>query len=259
MDIQELKAWLTEGLTPEQSAAVTAALDRENVKSRVSGLKQQNEYNEIQTRAQALEAEMAGTDKVPGTRAYKKWHDDNIAAIVQLQKDKEAYEAKFGKLDGAPETKTAGGETFTKAQVEAMINENFQTKFAPNIAEVLKTTSRLHQKHMFAGRKSVIDFDAIDKIMQDQKVGLEAAYDKWDAPEFEKVTKANQEAEIDRRVKEELQKRGASTQFPAGADFTPGSLAQKSKADLDKYDPVALDNDLAKTFMSGEYSPGKAN
>jgi len=111
---------------------------------------------------------------------------------------------------------------------------------------------------MFAGRKTEIDFDALDKMMGDKKLTLEQAYDEWDKPEREKQEKVKLDAEVDRRVKEELQKRGATTQFPASADNTPGVLSTRPKADLDKFDKNAMKSSLVSTFLSGEY-PGESS
>jgi len=77
MDIKELESWLVEGLDDTSKAAVVAALNRDSVKTKAAGLKQQGEYDAIQRQSAALQAELEGATDKPGTRAYAKWYNDN--------------------------------------------------------------------------------------------------------------------------------------------------------------------------------------
>ena len=261
MDIKELEAWLVEGLDDAAKAAVIAALNRDSVKAKTAGLKQQNEYDAIQTQAAALQKELDGEQNKPGSRAYAKWYNDNYPKVVALQERISKYEAKYGDIEGGTPPNPNNPpppKTYTDADIQRMIDERFASQLAPNIATVLKGTGKLVQKHMLAGRKTEIDFDALDKMMGEKKLTLEQAYDEWDKPEREKVEKAKLDAEVDRRVKEELQKRGATSTFPASADYTPGALSTRSKETVDKFDKNALKSALVGTFVSGEY-PGASS
>ena len=61
---------------------------------------------------------------------------------------------------------------------------------------------------------------------------------------------ADREKEIQRRVTEEMQKRGASQHFPAGADLTPSALSARTKAETEKFDKTSLVRDLAQSWNS---------
>jgi hypothetical protein len=171
-----------------------------------------------------------------------------MPAIQALQESVKAYEAKYGKLDDSttPTTaQTAAG--LTADEVQRLVDRGIQERYAPRWSELLEGTGNLVQKHMFAGRKTPIDFKTVSKLAQEKYQGnLEMAYDEWDKPEREKTEVAARESEIKRRVDEELQKRGASANFPAGADLTPGTLSSRTKAETEKFDKTALVRDLAQ-------------
>src|ERR1700723_435114 len=269
MDIKELESWLTEGLDEGQKAVVIAALNRDTVKTKAATLKDQKEFAAIEAQRQALEAELAGSGAQPGSRAYREWYDKNWKTVDANAKAIAAYDKKHG--DGAfatlsasidsggtpPATGTGAGGGLSKEDVLKLVSEQFQNVQAPNIANVLKTTGKLVQKHMYAKRTNPIDFDELDKLMgaaqkADRNMSLVDAYDQWDKPERDKVEATNRENEIQKRVKEELQKRGASSNFPAGGDMTPSALSQRSKSDIEKFDKTALQRDLANTWNNPE-------
>lgn len=253
MHIDTLIAMLTEGLPADQAAIVKAAIERDATKTKVTTLKAHDEYQTLEQRSTQLQAELDGGPDKPGAKAYQQWYTENFAKVQQLQADYAKYEAKFGKLDATgvspanPQNPTA---TYTKEDVQRMVDERIQTQYSPKWSELLTGTGSIVQRHMMAGRKTPIDFAKLSELAPKFNGNLEQAYDEWDKPEREKVETASKEAEIDRRVKEELQKRGTPASFPT--DFgAPGSLSARSKTDIDKFDSVAMRNDLAKTFMSG--------
>ena len=261
MDYNELISMVTEGLSPEQAATVKAAIERDAVKTKVSSLKAQTEYEALVQREQKLQAALEGGPGTPGARAYETWYNDNYAKVQQLQQDYIALKAKYGNPDGGiPPTAspTPSGKTYTEDDIARMVDARIQGQYAPKWSELLTGTGKVVQKHMFAGRKTPIDFDELSKLAAKHNNNLEAAYDEWDRPAREAAEKDDREKEIKRRVDEEIQRRGASQQFPSGADFTPGSLTARSKADVDKFNPAALRQDLARTFMSGVY-PGETS
>jgi len=248
MDINEIIAAVTEGLPADQAASVRAAIERDAVKTKVAGWKQQSDYEALQRQQVALQAELDGAPDKPGTRAYAKWYHENLPAIQALQESVKAYETKYGKLDGSTTPTTAPTAAgLTADEVQRLVDRGIQERYAPRWSELLEGTGNLVQKHMFAGRKTPIDFKTVSKLAQEKYQGnLEMAYDEWDKPEREKTEVAARESEIKRRVDEELQKRGASANFPAGADLTPGTLSSRTKAETEKFDKTALVRDLAQ-------------
>jgi len=253
MDINDLLVMITDGLTTEQAAAVRAAVERDSVKTKVSTIKAQSEYNAIVQKQQELQAALDGVDGRPGSRAYEKWYTENYSSVVALQDRMKKYEEKFGTLE-APTAQPQGATAMTKEEISALAQAEaqrlIQTNYAPQWSNHLVKTGSIIQKHMYSKRTNPIDFEQLGKLAVEKHQGnLEAAYDEWDRPEREKEMKATQEAEIERRVKEELQKRGTASTFPGGGDMTPGSLSMRTKADVDGFDPAKLNNDLVSTFM----------
>jgi hypothetical protein len=250
MTYDELIQMLTDGLPADEAAAVTKAVNRDTVKTRAAALRQQSELDALQARATALNAELEGGPDKPGAKAYAKWYADNFAAVQKLQADNAKFVEKYGTLEAPkvpanPEHVLAG---LSKEDVQREIDSRFNSNFAPNIADVLKKTGTLVQKHMYAKRTNPIDFDAIDKIMGEKKIPLEAAYDEWDRPEREKDQKAATEAEISRRVTEEMQKRG-SAQVSGGTDYSsrvPSPLLGRGAKD---FKPENFMDSLAQTFV----------
>ena len=121
---------------------------------------------------------------------------------------------------------------------------------------MLITTGELVQRHMFAGRKSVIPFKELEKKMTEaQKAGqpmtLVQAYEEWDKPERDKEAKLAEDKRVEARVTEELQKRGSTGNgFPGGADMSVGPMSRHS--DSDQFDSNALKQDLLNTYISGK-------
>lgn len=255
MDINELTAWLTEGLPAEQAAIVKAQIEKDANKTRIVGLKQQKEYGDLETRAATLQAELDGAPDKPGTRAYQKWYTENYTAIQKLQADRAAYEAKYGTLENpinpTPSPTPNPQPGLTAADIQREVDKRIMEGYAPKWSELITQSGTVLERHIRSGRKSPIDWKAVSEKAAAHGGDLNRAYDEWDKPEADKAAAAATEAEVTRRVNDELQKRGASSQFPAGADLTPGTLSSRTKAESDKFDKTALQRDLASTWMSG--------
>lgn len=254
MTTEDLEQMLTDGLSPEQAAPIRDAIRRESVKSRVSTLKQEREYNEIVAQQQSLQRELEGApDKsVVGARAYQKWYNENYTAAVRNAEQLQKYVAKYG---ADPDAAPGPQATVDVDSIMRRVRDEVLPNYAPASAVVTAQAQQMKilQKHMFAGRKNPIDVDVLMRTAGEKYQGnLEQAYDEWDKPEREKAETASRDAEVTRRVNEELQKRGASQHFPAGADLTPSSLSARPKADVEKFDRTTLNQDLMKGWVSGE-------
>lgn len=259
MDVNEIIAMLTDGLPADQAAIVKGAIERDAVKAKVGGIKAQREFEAIEAQRQQLAAELEGANGQPGSRAYQKWYSDNFKQIEANSMAIKKYDEKHGQgafataveAGGAPPAAPPAGAGMSKDDIKRLFQEEFKN-VAPNIAGVVKGAGRLVQRHMYAGRKTEIDFETLDKLMGEKNYTLEQAYDEWDKPEREKVAKATTEAEIERRVKEEVQKRGATSNFPAGADLTPSSLSSRSEADVKAFDRGSLNKSLLEAWVNPE-------
>jgi len=261
MDIKELESWLTEGLDDASAQAIRNVLAKDSVKAKAAGLKAQAEFDRIVAQQQALQSELDGSDAAPGTRAYAKWYKDNYPKIKANADAITAYEQKHGAgsfaaavAGEAPSSGTSStGTGLSEEAARKLFREQFE-QVAPNISAIVKGAGTLVQKHMYAKRATPIDFEALDKIMAEKNLSLEMAYDVYDQPEREKDLKAKTDAEVDRRVKEELQKRGASANFPAASDYTPGALSNRP-GDGKTFDRSALTRDLVNTYVTGGETP----
>jgi len=260
MEVNDLITMLTDGLEPADAAVVRKAIERDAVKAKATTLKQQSEYETLNTRLAAMQQEMEDQGQ-PGTQGYKagaktyqKWYQDNYPKIQKLQADFEKYQQRYGTLEAPlqqtpPQQTPPAARTLTDAEVQALVDQRIQQQYSPRWSELLMNTGSLVQRHMLAGRKNPIDFAKVSQLAAEKYAGnLENAYDEWDKPDREKEAKAAQDALVEQRVKDELAKRGASTNFPAAADFTPGALSTHTKAEVDKYDPEAMKRDLVKTW-----------
>jgi hypothetical protein len=263
MDITELITMLTDGLPADQAAIVKASIERDAVKAKVGTIKAQKEYEAIQTQAaeaQLLKDQLDSVDEKGNPKGYRAWYNKYYAKIQENANAIDAFEKKHG---AGSFVKASTGEVpqgdpvvggLTTADVQKEAHKLIQETYAPRWSSILTQTGTVIQKHLLAGRKIAIPMEELGKSATEKFNGnLEAAYDEWDKPEREKMAKADTEAEISRRVAEELQKKQASAQFPGGLDVTPSSLTSRTKADLDKFDKTAMQQDLARTFMAGEY------
>jgi hypothetical protein len=255
VEINDLIAMLTEGLPAENAAQVRAAMERDVVKSKVSGLRQQSEYQTLADQQARLQAELEGGPDKPGAKAYQKWYDENFAKIQQMQTAVAAYQEKYGSLE-APTTQQpqpGGGRVPTEEDIQRMVDARIGNQYAPRWSNLLTDTGTIVQKHMFAGRKTPIDFGKLAEIAKNKNGDLQAAYDEWDKPEREKAEADAREKDVEKRVQERLQKMNVQQQFPSGADMSShGALASRTKSDVDKFDKTSLQKDLFKTFLTGE-------
>lgn len=256
MDISVLITALTEGLPAEQAAIVKAAIERDQVKTKAGGWKQESDVADLQARSQALQAELEGdaANGKLGAREYQKWYTENSPAIAKLNKDIAAYKAKHGELDAAPgnpnpPTPGTPAAGLSALDIQREVDKRINEQYAPKWGSLLTGVGSVVQKHMLSGRKTEIDFKKLEELAAARGGDLMLAYDEYDRPERESTAKAATEAEIERRVKEEIQKRGASSSFPGGADMTPGSLTHRDSSNFSR---SSMMNDLVKTFQSGE-------
>jgi len=273
MTRDEFIAYMTNGLEAESASAVResiqAAFKNSVVASRAESLKAAKEYDDLAAREAALKTELEGTAEVPGTKAYAQWYAENFPKVRKLMADKAALEAKYGTLD-APKPgdqnvsddkdKNKLPTSLTQADIDKMVDNRIQAGYGNRWGHLVTGMGTVVQRHVFAGRKKPIDMAKFSKLAEqyvtaDGQPDFDRAYDEYDKPEREVEEKVATEKRIAQRVNEELQKRGAHANFPAGADATPGTLSRDR--DASKFDRGAMERDLVNTFISGEEGGGK--
>lgn len=280
---EDLIALLSEGQDDATKAAIVAAVNRESVKVGISGYKAKTEFDTLMAERTRLAEELEGNaaNKVPGTREYKTWYEKNAAAAIENDNKIREFDAKHGAgafakaLAGELPTNPAATTTMSAADIQALIDakvktgvqaspddikalidKRFHEQYAPSTANTVVTAARLMQKHFRNKRENDIDFDSLAKLANEKFAGnMEQAYDEWDKPEREKVSRAQSEAEFNTRLTAEKQKwdderlrENANKKFPAGGDVTPGALM--GHKDADKFDKNSLVNDLAGAWAT---------
>jgi hypothetical protein len=264
MTYEQLVAFMTEGLDEAQAAPIREALKNEKIQSRAGSLRQQSELDVIEARARELDESLNKVDAQGNPVGYKAWYDKHWPAIKAQGERVAAYEQKYGTLEApknqdppTPAAAAAAGAAagLGKDEVLGVVNEHFSKNFAPNMAGVVKSIAKITSRHILAGRKTEVDFDAIEKIMTERGLKAEDAYAEWDKPEREKEAKIAEDKRVEQRVTEELQKRGGTVHMPDQSSG-PGALSARSS---EKFDRSAMERDLVDTFVRGEYTPGKTN
>lgn len=253
MTAKETVAYLVEVAGLDEATA-KALVENEKVQKRAADLVQKKEYEDLERKAAALELSYNGTKDKPGALSYQQWYEKNFQAIQDLQTQVTKYRERYGDLEAAPpadDKKKPAAQSFTAEDVQKIVNETIQSNYAPRWSDLLTGTGEIVQKHMFAGRKTPIDFKKLSEIAQTKGGDLNAAYDEYDRPEREAAAKAATEAEIKRRVDEEVQKRQTANFFPAGADATPSNtISPLSRVKSEqKYDR----NKVIETAVTGKY------
>jgi hypothetical protein len=238
------------GLDEETAKIVMKAADNQKVQERAAALKAQSEYDAIVAQKNALDASYAKA------KTYEDWYAKNGERVNALQNAYARYVERFGELDAthqAQQTQQPQAKQFTQEDIDKMVeakaNAVIQQNYGPRWSQLLKGSGRIIEQHLRAKRESLIDWDKIGELAEKKGGDIVAAYDEYDAPERQKYEAKQREDEISRRVKEELQKRGAQQYFPGSPDSnTPSPLA---RAKDDKFDKYKLENSLVDTFLKG--------
>jgi len=197
----------------------------ENVTTRFS---QAQEAEQLRKRQAELQAELDGNETQPGTRAYQKWYNEHYRKIQELQTNFARYQERFGPLDETGSASNNGtasnnGGQMTKEEIEQAL-ENRINNVGAKMTDYLKQTGSILERHIRAGRKRTLEMDKLVQLAVEKHGGsLERAYDEWDQPEALEVSKAQQEAEIKRRVEEELAKRQSAMFVPGSGDGSFGT------------------------------------
>jgi hypothetical protein len=287
MEVAELLGWLTNGLDETEAAVVRKAVERDAVKANIATVKAQKEYEALATQAgevQQLKEELDAVDPQGNPRGFRAWYKKHGDAVVKQSAAIKAFEDKHGagmfeKLAAGEfklpsenitpgvgmtaddvqkliDAKLKAGSPATPDDIQKLIDKRFQETYAPSTANTVVTAGHILQKHMLAGRKNPIDFNALAKLAGDKFAGnMEQAYDDWDKPERDKLDSAARKAEIDAAVAaaktawddERITQQGKE-KFPGGADLTPGNLAHRS--DADKFNANDFKLDLAKEWST---------
>jgi len=253
MDINDVIAFATEGLSEDQAKPIREALLREGTKQKFATVKAQKEYEALQTERDALNASIEGGPNEPGLKAFKKWYGDNGSRAVELSKKEAEFIAKHGRspYDEPANPNPANpnpAPLHSKEDIQRIAKEELQV-FSLNTAAVVKNLVKAMDRHHLNKRATPFDVDAIEKIMAEKQIPIEAAYDEWDKPEREKASAAELKATVDQKVREELAKRGTNQNFPVADAGAPSPISHRSAEGFDKQ---KFRESLMQTFATGE-------
>lgn len=285
MEISEVLSWLSEGVDDATAATLKGILEKDTVKTKFAGVKAQKEYEALAAQAAevtALREELDAQDPQGNPKGYRAWYKKFGDAVVKQAAAIKTFEDKHGagtfeklaagefQLPAAPGTPGVGmtaediqklidqkmkaGTPASPEDIQKLIDKRFQETYAPSTANTVVTAGHILQKHMLAGRRNPIDFNALAKLAGEKFAGnMDQAYDDWDKPERDKLDAVARQAEIDKAVataktawEDERLKQQGKEKFPGGADFTPGNLSHKSnEKDFNAND---FKMDLAKSW-----------
>lgn len=270
MNVDELISMLTAGLNDTEAATVKNAILRDGVKNKVeSSYKTAKEIEAIQTAANKvadMERQLDALDEKGNPVGYRSWYQKYGNAAVKYLNLVSEFEGKHGAgsfektLNGQPpETKvdTKTGITMTEDDIRRIQQDNWTKNQAPVVASAVTSVSKILQRHLRNKRENDVDFEALGKLANEKYGGnMEAAYDEYDKPEREKLAEVaakkaetDREAEIQRRVKEEMQKLNAGQYFPTNFSAGPSVMTERTKSVKEGFDKPTLLQDLAKTFV----------
>lgn len=243
MTAQELFNYLTldAGLDTETAVALTKAAANPKVAERATSLAQRKDFDSIQQKATDLET------KYNQAATYEQWYTTNYDKIVALQTERAAYEAKFGKLDGTggnpnPNPSPAGGKQYSEEDIQRMVDTRIQTAYGPKWSDLLVDSGEIVLKHVSSGRKTKLDLKSLAKTAAEKHNGnLNAAYDEWDKPEAERISKEATDAEVERRVQEKVAQMRTQSTFLADQPSNGGSAGlTRRPAPVDKTAPAPV-------------------
>jgi hypothetical protein len=225
------------GLSDDQMAAIKAAAASEKFKEKALSLRDQKELAAIEAKAADLEA------KFNKAKSFEDWYAKYGPEVQANQAKLVKFQERYGDIDAATPPPEAG--TMTPDQIKAMVAEQakaFIETTQTRLSDLMIQQSKVMQKALTRKRSTVPDVEELAKIAQEKGLSLDAAYDIWDAPNMEADRKASTDAEVKRRVDEELAKRGTEKYFPGGADATPSGLSRRveSKETAPVYDRNAM-------------------
>ena len=248
MKVDEVIAAL--GLDEETAKLVRAKVTDEKTAS----LRAQKELDDLQRRATELESELVGDGKT-GARAHKQWYSENFSKIQKLQADYAKYVERYGALDQTTTTTTTTDATRTLPN-NVVSKEDFDKTMSgltQQWSSLLTNSGTILERHIRAGRKNNIDWQAVSKLASEKHNGnLDAAYSEWDAPEADKASKAAEEKRINDEVEKRLKARQTSTFFPSTEQAPSGvSPLSKHTGDAPKYDR----SKVIESAVTGIYEP----
>jgi len=269
MDINDVIAYATEGLTEEQAKPIREALLRDNVKAKFGTVKAQKEYEAIALRAaeadRALQ-ELDGVDEKNEPKGYRAWYKKYGPLVLENSKKIAAFDQKYGEgsfakvssgevllPNGAPPNTppSPNAKTYSEEDIQRIVDSRIGAGYAPKWSNLITQSGTVLQKHLFAGRKTPIDFAKLAEIAAKKNGDLEAAYDEYDLPEREKANEASIQSRIDQGVKEALQRRGADQNFPIGEPQSPSPLSSSSERSKG-FDREKFRESLMQTAATGE-------
>lgn len=130
-------------------------------------------------------------------KKQKEWWDKTKPALDQQTERLNAYEKKFGPLEGDGNGNGNGnrGEGLTRAEIDKILKEHSDRGMAFT-ANVSKQVGFILQDYNAKFPGKVLDLEAVEKKALDSGMTIRAAYEAIIAPDLEAKSKADHDAEL---------------------------------------------------------------
>lgn len=242
------------GLSEAEAKQVMELAKNDKINQKALALKQAKEFEELNSRAEALRISLEGADGKGGSKAYQKWYEENFPKVQDVLKREARYRERYGDLDAPDKPNAADQKTFTLEDVKKVVAEAVlenEKTYGPKVVALATNVATITEKHIRAGRKNPIDWKKIDELAATTGGDPLRAYDEWDRPEREANDKALRDKEIEDKVKERLATERSKALFPAAAAESSSSPFARRSGDDGK--PPAYDRrKVLETAITGK-------
>jgi len=226
MTPQEAKAYFQElarkaGLDP--SVSLSQVLENENfLKETGNGIARHSEYSSALDRARALEQERNQAKEQLGTwdAWYKNYAEPKVSQAEQREKQLQDYVNRYGQLPDGTQTGYQGEQVvagMTKAEIEKMLKERDSVRDQA-YTTMTKQVTRVMARHLKDFNED-LDIDAVEKLMDEKRLPLEAAYKEYIGPRVEE-RKKTQDEEWRKKTTEEIE-RDVRSRYKIPVDAKP--------------------------------------
>lgn len=189
------------------------------LKETSNGIARHSEYSSALDRARNLEQEVNAAKTQLGTwdQWYKNYAEPKVSKAEQAEKRLQDYVNQFGELpDGTPVGNRTGAQVtagMTKEDIDKMFRERDRA-----YTTMTKQVTRVMARHLKDFNED-LDIDAVEKIMDEKGLPLEAAYKEFVQPRVEE-RQTKERSEWEKKTRDEIE-RDLKSRYKLPVDAKP--------------------------------------